>query len=178
MPAIDQSTAESAEILTAWSSLVDALRQGLQTRCEQLGKQGSVTVYSSHAGGPLDQEQLKAVLAPLLSLIAQHGIERPLQRRAAKKAAAAQIAVTIDCVNDWFFVRVSDDGTQVRNDLIYAVASDLSTELSRLLAIGGNFTVEKSSARGMSYTFSWERRDTKLIATPEQDEQSSAESAA
>jgi len=169
---------ESHELLTAWEALVAELDRQLRASSGQLGKQCSLAIFASHAGGAGDQGQFRSVVVPLLNCIIQHGVERPLQRRAAKKPAAAQVAVTVDCINDWFFVRVNDDGAQIRNDAIYAVGSELTTEVSRLLATGGHFAVEKSSARGMSYTFSWERRDTQLVALPDHDEQGSSESAA
>lgn len=166
------------EIIATWEALVDELSRLLATGCSQLGKQCNLAVYASLAGGAADQSQFKALAAPLIHCIIQHGVERPLQRRAAKKSNVAQVAITVDCVNDWFFVRVSDDGTQVRNDVVYAVGSELSTEVSRLLATGGHFAVEKSSARGMSYTFSWERRDAQLVALPDHETQENSESAA
>ncbi|MBM4252113.1 MAG: hypothetical protein FJ146_09095 [Deltaproteobacteria bacterium] len=166
------------EIITTWEALVDELSRLLATSGGQLGKQCNLTVYASHAGGPTDQSQFKALAAPLLHCIIQHGVERPLQRRAAKKSTVAQVAISVDCVNDWFFVRVSDDGAQVRNDVVYAVGGELSAEVSRLLATGGHFAVERSNARGMSYTFSWERRDVQLVALPDHEVQGNSESAA
>jgi len=156
----------SIEVIAAWQAGLGAVKDAFAGRSHDLNKPGELDVYASHATGARDTEQLQAILEPLLSCVQTHGLEIAALRRSHKKASVSHVSVTLDYINNWFFVRVLDDGGNVKNDRIYEAGSTLNSEIVKLLSVGGHFAIERASNRGMSYTFSWERLDSQIAELP------------
>ena len=156
----------SVGVIDAWQAGLGVIQDAFAACSQALNKPAELDIYASHAAGEQDTDQLQTILVPLLNCVQTHGVETAALRRSHKKAAVAHVSVTLDYINNWFFVRLLDDGGHVKNDRIFEAGTSLNDAIAKLLSVGGHFAIERASHRGMSYTFSWERLDSKIAELP------------
>ncbi len=109
--------------MVPFAGLVPRLRRIVRQTCTTLGKRAELKVQG--AEGEMDRTVLDRLVAPLEHMLRNaisHGIETPEVRRAAGKAEAGTVLLSLGREGSEVVIRVSDDGAGIDLDAIRAKA--------------------------------------------------------
>ncbi|WP_455209375.1 Hpt domain-containing protein [Kaarinaea lacus] len=105
--------------LTPFSSVIARLRRVVRQTCQETGKDAELQVNG--AEGEMDRTQLNRIVPALEHILRNaidHGLEKPAERKKAKKPESGVIAINFSREGSEVVLRISDDGAGINVDAI------------------------------------------------------------